>query len=143
MRCKSPIAYELRRQRQYCSDLCKRLAQQARNAARGLDPLAGNERIGASNVGAAHELVVCVDLLRHGWTVFRNVSPVGCADLVAVRDGKIIMVEVTTARRTAGGSLSFSPRSTRHRYDVLALVTHLGGIEYRPAGLVDGDAVSG
>ena len=37
---------------------------------------------------------MCVDLLRKGFQVFRNVSPNGLVDLIAERDGEIWRVQV-------------------------------------------------
>lgn len=91
-------------------------------------------RLSPGNVGAAHELVVTVDLLRRGYTVFRNVGPHGPADLVALRNRKALLVEVTTCNVNNDGSLAYPRKDDdAHFFDVLALVTHAGEVTYVPA----------
>lgn len=72
----------------------------------------------SGRTGAASELVVCVDLIRQGWDVFRAVSPQSVCDLVALKGPLSIRVEVRTAH--AGGK---KLTAARHgHYDVLAIV---------------------
>jgi hypothetical protein len=49
------------------------------------------------NLGAACELIVCADLLRRGFSVYRNVSPAGVTDLVALKDGRVLRVQVKSS----------------------------------------------
>ncbi len=96
--------------------------------------LRGGNGLPSGVVGAAHELMVCVDLLKLGWTVFRNVAPNGPADLVIMKGAITIRVEVTTGNRSASGLVMHPPkRAERYRFDVLAIVLHDGTLEYRPA----------
>jgi hypothetical protein len=52
-------------------------------------------------LGAACELAVCADLLRKGFDVFRNVSPNGISDLVIMKAGHVLTVQV---KSRGGGS---------------------------------------
>ncbi len=88
--------------------------------------------IAPGSVGAAHELMVCADLLKRGWSVFRNVSPHGDADLVIFCGETMHRVEVTTAVRAVNGAAIFPPKDAA-KFSVLVLVFHDGTIEYRPA----------
>lgn len=71
--------------------------------------------------GAASELVVCAELMRLGYHVFRCESPTAPFDLVAYRDGQCLRVEVK--------SLSFQQNSapvvsvpTNDEWDLVAYV---------------------
>lgn len=46
--------------------------------------------------GAASELTACAWLLREGYEVFRNVSPFGRADLIAVKSSGTFYIDVKT-----------------------------------------------
>jgi hypothetical protein len=83
-------------------------------------------RIHPTFVGASSELLVCSDLLRAGYEVFRSVSLNCSCDLVAMKDGEIIRVECKT------GYKKQIPSADRKKYDVLAAVTP-EGITYHPA----------
>lgn len=83
------------------------------------------------DVGAWGELVVSADLMRRGYCVFRAFSPSCPCDLIAMRDGKLLRVEVTKGRRYVKGGSHFIPHPAE-RYDLLAVVFHDGVIEYAP-----------
>ena len=57
------------------------------------------------------ELAVCRDALLRGADVFRNVSCVGKADLILVKDGKVLRVDVK--------SLKYDPRSGTYQSTAL------------------------
>lgn len=46
--------------------------------------------------GAYSELIACAWLLKEGYEVFRNVSPHGAADLVAIGNGEVLRIDVKT-----------------------------------------------
>jgi hypothetical protein len=46
--------------------------------------------------GAKGELIACAWLLSEGYEVFRNVSPFGIIDVVAIKDNKISYFDVST-----------------------------------------------
>lgn len=52
------------------------------------------------HLGARSELLACVWLSSQGYEVFRNISPYGAIDLLAMKDGKILSLDVKPARTT-------------------------------------------
>jgi Holliday junction resolvase-like predicted endonuclease len=46
--------------------------------------------------GAHSELVACAWLLERGYEVYRNISPHGLGDLVVVKDGQMLRIDVKT-----------------------------------------------
>ena len=86
---------------------------------------------GTGDIGAAHELIVCADLLKKGYSVFRAQSPNCPCDLMLLNsDGRAIRVEVTTGRILSDGGVR-SITKDNNRFDVLAIVTHDWRIFYR------------
>jgi Holliday junction resolvase-like predicted endonuclease len=49
------------------------------------------------HVGARSELIACAWLLAEGYEVFRNISPCGLVDIIALKDGKTFFFDVKTA----------------------------------------------
>lgn len=86
--------------------------------------------LNTGNVGAMHELMVCCDLLKRGYEVFRAISQSSLFDVAAFKDGKLIRVEVTTGAFSTHGKLAH-PTKDFSRFDLLAVVTGRG-IEYTP-----------
>lgn len=68
-------------------------------------------------IGAASELIVCADLLRRGWDVFRSVSPTCYCDIIATKGPNTLEIEVRTASGQTGWHCS-----TDGKYDTLAIV---------------------
>jgi len=97
--CQNPIPTNTRRT-YYCSDGC---AQRARDER--YNP-AVQMLVGTGTQGAIGELVVCVDLLRRGYDVYRAMSPSCPCDLVAIKDGVTYRVEVKTARYNSAGQIA-------------------------------------
>jgi Holliday junction resolvase len=74
------------------------------------------------DLGAAYELVAASDLIKRGFAVFRNLSPNGFIDLLAIKKGAIYRVQVK-------GGASFSNQELRSN-DIF--VSHVGGeIKYQ------------
>jgi len=71
--------------------------------------------------GARNELVCCLDLLRQGFVVYRNTSPHGVCDLLVLKRGQVVRVQVRSEVGRAG------IRSN----DLLAVVTSEGLLRYR------------
>jgi PD-(D/E)XK endonuclease len=88
----------------YCSPECRPSFYTSLRRTTGLSP---------GKVGAISELIVCADLIRRGFEVFRSVSQDCSSDLVVLKDGKIERVEVKTGR---------SNKLPRNRFDILAQV---------------------
>lgn len=85
-----------------------------------------------ASVGAIAELEVSADLLKKGYAVFRSVSPACSCDLIAMKDRKVLRVEVKTGYQNKDGKIqSNKPKQTD--YDILAIVLHQKSIIiYRP-----------
>jgi hypothetical protein len=81
--------------------------------------------------GAVHELMVAVDLVVRGYEVFRAVSPSCSCDLIALKGGKALRVEVKTGYLNAAGRAVCSG-NTPSKYDLLAVVTTTE-IQYTPS----------
>lgn len=79
--------------------------------------------------GAVGELTVSADLINKGYEVFRSVSQCASCDLIALRDGVAVRVEVRTAAiYKPTGKLCYSIINP-DKADVGALVT-INGITY-------------
>lgn len=85
--------------------------------------------LSSGTVGAIHELVTCVDLMKKGYQVFRAMSPSSLCDLVAYKDNKYMKIEVTTGY-VANGRFYF-PQKKAERFDTLAIVFN-GEVTYTP-----------
>lgn len=46
--------------------------------------------------GALSEMIACAWLLQQGYEVYRNISAHGLADLVAIKEGRILQIDVKT-----------------------------------------------
>lgn len=85
------------------------------------------EKISGSKIGALVELLVCADLMAKGWDVYRATDPVCTCDLIAVRAGETIRLEVKTK------AVRLDLRSKSGKFDVLALMDRESGvIRYLP-----------
>lgn len=82
-------------------------------------------------VGAVHELMVCVDLAKRGFGVFRSVSPNCECDLLGIVNGRTFRIEVTTGLRSPTGRL-FHGQKDGAKFDLLVIVEKSGNILYNP-----------
>jgi hypothetical protein len=122
--------------RKYCSDACARANERQRREALS-DRHPSNRSTGT--VGAISELVVTVDLLNRGFDVFRAVSPSCSCDLIAMKDGTVLRIEVRTAYQRKDGTLGHHRRiGEESNYDVMAAVHATGLIVYTPP-IIDRD----
>lgn len=81
----------------------------------------GTLKIGA--VGAVAELLVCTDLLKQGFDVFRSVASNAACDLIAAHDdGRLCRVEVKSAVTRNGSTRFKRHRFDTSKHDILALV---------------------
>lgn len=93
--CGKPIPESRKRYRSfYCSHGCKLSVE--RNKYRKANPVS---IVGRAQSGAVSELLVCADLLRRGFEVFRAVCPACSCDLAVLKDGILQRVEVKTGSR--------------------------------------------
>ena len=90
-----------------------------------------NPDISRGTRGAVGELSVTVDLLRRNYEVFRNVSQHGSCDLIAMKGGKVLRVEVkSTCINTETGKV-YIPKLDGSKFDLLAVYS-AAGVLYQP-----------
>ena len=106
----------------FCSAKCRTSAERERyQLTSGLD-------VSRGTVGAISELAVSIDLLTKGYEVFRALSPSCSCDLLAMKDGEIVRVEVRSGWRNVDGE--FGCAEPKSEYDLLAIV-YRGEISYK------------
>ena len=116
-------AAKLRRRARFCDKKCCRLNEQREFRRRN-----GTTGLSSGKAGAVQELLVCADLLRLGYDVFRSVSPHSSCDIVIVKEGLFLRVEVTTGHLNKNGEIRY-PHHKPNNYDIIAIVTK-GAISY-------------
>lgn len=97
---------------QRCSNDCRRkyaLSNTNRNS-----HLPG---ISSGTVGAMSEMRIAVDLMEHGYAVFRALSPSCYCDLIATKDGKIYRTEARTGY-ISNTQKEWFPKSKRKDVDL-------------------------
>lgn len=105
----------------YCSDKCrKEVAQKKFRAQGGLS----HAEMPSATTGAIHELIICVELMRKKFHVFRAQSPACPCDLIAMKEDKIYRIEVTTGTKTTLSSYSYPKKGPRYQFDFMAIVFH-------------------
>lgn len=126
--CSKPFLRTTNTQR-FCSAFCKRRHHREQAKSKNAAPL----DIAPASVGAIGELQVSADLLAKGYSVYRSVSPSAPADLVALKNGECVLVEVTTGFRNGNGALGYKRHDhCAHIFDVVAVVERDGKITYIP-----------
>lgn len=130
--------------RQRVSQICAANGIKAKDGRRGAKPrkapipggwknhFGGPHALSSHFIGGASELCACADLLRKGVPVYRAVTFVSSADLIIDCRGRLMRVEVRSAKRNSSGSLRYPVPSDKTRYDVLALVEGTGAVTYKP-----------
>jgi hypothetical protein len=84
-------------------------------------------------IGSAHELKVAAELLLRGWFVFRSTSYSSPCDLIAMTaEGFVVRIEVTTGHRRNDNGLVWGRKSSRYKFDAMAVVEYDGTITYIP-----------
>lgn len=114
----------------YCKKKCQRDAAIKRAKVKSLRRDFLDDAIPTGTIGAIHELVVCADLMRKGFHVFRAQSPSCPCDLIYMKGKELVRVEVRTGHRLEGGRLSYPLRLNPDFFDVLAVVLYTGEIIY-------------
>lgn len=127
--CKEPLTQEkIRRRAKYCSLKCQKAAQFGRFYEQTGAPR--KNEVATATTGAMHELLVCADLMRKGYHVFRAQSPSCPCDIMAMFEGIIYKVEVTTGYKRTDGNFSYPKKNERYDYDIMAIVFHDGDVIY-------------
>ena len=104
----------------FCSRRCRQKYADFGSPISGMDANVGVR-------GAIGELAVSVDLMGRGYEVFRNVSQHGSCDLVAMKGGRLLRVEVKCAAMNTDTGKVYAPKTLdASKYDILALYTRSG-----------------
>lgn len=117
---------EKHKTRLFCSMACRRKSHA--QAWRELNP---SGSVPTGTVGAISELIVCQDLLKRGYEVFRAVSPHCSCDVAVLKNSALLRVEVRTAYENKNGTLAY-PKPASSRFDILALVVKGWSVRYIP-----------
>lgn len=121
--CHSPIPkVRQNAQTKYCSITCRRHKHNQ-------DYKFANGRsvdLPSGIVGAIAELTVCADLLNKGYEVFRSVSQSCSCDMVAMKNGELKRVEVSSGWTSLDGKHYDTGNKIKeqHKYDLLAIYYH-------------------
>jgi hypothetical protein len=92
-------------QTRYCSDKCRaKSTLDAYRLRNNISPL----KLTTGKVGAIGELIVCADLLRRGYDVYRAVSQSAPFDIAILSGGQLRRIEVRTGQRLAGGGVTYA-----------------------------------
>lgn len=78
--------------------------------------------IPTATVGTIAEIVVCLDLLKKGYSVFRSISPSSNFDLVAFKNEKMISVEVRSGYLS--NNKPVFPKKEKDKAEYYAVVIH-------------------
>lgn len=85
-----------------------------------------NEIMNKKHTGTLSEIKACVWLIENGYEVFRNISQYGPIDLIAIKDGEIIKIDVTTAnlykKADGGRTLCFAKEKLKKGCHVMIVL---------------------
>jgi hypothetical protein len=134
-RCGNDLPWEKRRN-VFCSYACleeqsKEEHERGIRIARGGRP---RSTLPTSTIGALAEFRVACDLLSNGFEVFRSVTPNASCDLLILRGGNLLRVEVRSTFKRHTGVLvpKYHWWKDKGRQDVFAFVAPDGEIRYIP-----------
>ena len=120
-----------RENKKHCSLTCRKVADIAcYQDYRESSGMQAKNDFSTGTTGAIHELVVCVELMKKGFHVFRALSPSCPCDVLCMTNTKTLRIEITTGTRGKLGGESFPKKSDRYLYDYLAVVFHDGSISW-------------
>lgn len=107
---------------QLCSDECRKSYY-------------GQERNGmlpSGTTGAVSELMVSSTLMQQGWSVFRSLSPCCFCDLIAIKEGKVKMLEVRTGIKSVTGKISYPPAAHAQATEIAVWVRNTQELMFFP-----------
>lgn len=135
-KCENPDcgkSYPYKKNKKYCSKECGKIVCSKNKYGDSYSSiLTDKPDIPAASMGAVSELIVCADLIKRGYSVFRAQSPACPCDLVVWLGGKLYRVEVRTGSTSVyTGKLLFPfKESDKGRFDIMAVAKHNGEIAY-------------
>lgn len=89
-------------------------------------------KVSTGTTGTVGELIVAADLLKRGFSVYKSLSPNAPCDLIAIKKGKIIKVEVTNGYKRKDGRIMHGKKDHHYSFDILAIVIDKNDISYSP-----------
>lgn len=95
--------------KKYCSASCASEDRRRRRMAAGA---VVHTDLSPGTVGAVGELAATIDLVRRGYEVFRAISPSSSCDLLVLKGGRVLRIEVRTAGRTSTGEVRINKTSS-------------------------------
>lgn len=101
-----------------CSDECRN-KRMSKKFGRYSD-----KSIPSGTVGAITEMVISADLMKKGYSVFRALSPSCFCDVIAIKDKKILKVEIKTGYVGLNGKVLF-PKSKNINVDIHGVYSRL------------------
>jgi hypothetical protein len=110
-----------------CSPVCRKL-----NYHKKLQPCPGEDYyVSPGTRGAISELSVAVDLMNHGFDVYRGQSPSSPHDLIVEKNNILTTIEVKTGSMNVNGTLGYSRDNIRS--EIIAIIVRpTGTIKYIP-----------
>ena len=111
----------------YCSDKCR--GEIARERAYG-NRYDYRKKLNRGQMGAVSELIICADLLKKGFYVFRAVSPSCFCDLIVTDGKKTLKIEVKSGRKTKNGVIHFQKNSSHLELIDIFAVAFKNSIKY-------------
>ena len=119
----------------FCSESCRRKAYIAKNSA------SSGLGLTTATVGSLSELLVGIDLLKRGYDVFRALSPSCSCDLIAVKDGNSLRIEVRSGfmstPTTRPGKLCYGRKpNDEGKQDVFAVAVSCKDVVYLPEDII-------
>lgn len=110
--------------KKYCSKKCSKESLEKRQPK-------CKHNLPSSTIGSISELLVCVDLMKKGYSAFRCVSPNAKFDLVAFKLDIFLKIEVTTGTFLPSGKIVHTTKD-KNNFDILAIVILPDKIIYEP-----------
>lgn len=78
-----------------------------------------------SRIGDISELQACVWLLKQGYEVFRNVGSSGPLDLIAMKDGHIILIDVKKLNLLQYGNIALNTKGEKRMASFRASILYV------------------
>jgi len=115
--CGIELPATIRPNRLWCSEKCKQIYENQIRADRRpkyrAPRPASYSGLCCGTKGAIGELRVATDLLDKGYEVFRSVSPSAPCDLITLKDGEMLRIEVRTAHSySSTGKITFPKKAS-------------------------------
>lgn len=119
----------------YCGKECSKKAHQQKQVQRRRQcNLQARLGLSGGAIGQINEAVVAIDLVKRGWQVYTAFEPTHPFDILAIKNGVQLKIEVKTETVLPSGHKYVAMKKNQHeKHDILAKVQSLGEqISYVP-----------